>query len=278
MESSQQGRNKKFMLAVVALVILGVAVFGVTYAFFNYTRTGESNTVKTGRIYFATDHNTINLTNAFPITSTQARSDTNNSRTLNIIITGDTDYANGLEYLVTATDVHMSVGEGLNERQIPLAIEVGVDSITTSGVNDEPDVVTNLGVLDDDYFVNRVNYATNHTNKYKVLYDGSLDEGDRLLVGYIAPNANPGVRQGVYGKINIKAYFDTNSIAITDTYDPTSIDENEEHLPTDNNGTTEDWVRGREVFTTSEWNSIQNSGKQLSFKIKVETNEGIWVF
>ncbi len=40
-------------------------------------------------------------------------------------------------------------------------------------------------------------------------------------------------------------------------------------------GTTNDWIMGREVFTTEEWNSFQTN--PLSFKVKVESNEGIWV-
>ena len=41
------------------------------------------------------------------------------------------------------------------------------------------------------------------------------------------------------------------------------------------NGTTPEWVDGRTVLTTNEWNSLGEV--QLSFKIKVESNEGIWV-
>ena len=41
------------------------------------------------------------------------------------------------------------------------------------------------------------------------------------------------------------------------------------------NGTTDDWVDGRIVLTTEEWNSLANT--PLSFKVKVEANEGIWV-
>ena len=40
-------------------------------------------------------------------------------------------------------------------------------------------------------------------------------------------------------------------------------------------GTTNEWVDGRTVFTTTEWNSLQQNG--VSFQVKVEANEGIWV-
>ena len=41
------------------------------------------------------------------------------------------------------------------------------------------------------------------------------------------------------------------------------------------NDTSSNWVNGRVVLTTDEWNSLQANG--VSFKIKVEANEGIWV-
>ena len=42
-----------------------------------------------------------------------------------------------------------------------------------------------------------------------------------------------------------------------------------------NDETTDEWVNNRKVFTTDEWNSLQENG--VSFQIKVEANEGIWV-
>ena len=62
---------------------------------------------------------------------------------------------------------------------------------------------------------------------------------------------------GVNGNIDITAFIDINKVAITDTY---------------LNETDEDWVMGREVLTTEEWNNFANT--PLSFKVKVEANEG----
>ena len=41
------------------------------------------------------------------------------------------------------------------------------------------------------------------------------------------------------------------------------------------NGTSSEWVNGRTVLTTSEWNSLGTNS--ISFKIRAESNEGIWV-
>ena len=251
-------QNKKLLLTIIGVVMLIVATVGVTYAFFNYTRTGGSNVVKTGRISFSTSESgVINLTNAFPVRSDQAANDNINTRTLSITVTGDTDYAEGLEYLVTAADVHMTT---VGSKPVPLNIEIGVHPISTA-VN-----ALDLGTAETgDFYTLDDSYTT--ANKYKILYDESepLTEGERLLVGYIAPNSTPGTASGVAGIITIKAYFDANRIAITDTL----VGEGE------GNGTTTTWLAGRTRFTTTEWNALTSSG--LSFKIKVESNEGKWV-
>ena len=40
-------------------------------------------------------------------------------------------------------------------------------------------------------------------------------------------------------------------------------------------GTSAELGEGKTVFTTAEWNALGNTG--VSFQIKVEANEGIWV-
>ncbi len=57
-------KSKKQMLLVITIFTLILTVGSITYAFFNYTRTGVANTLKVGRINFITRQTeTINLTN-----------------------------------------------------------------------------------------------------------------------------------------------------------------------------------------------------------------------
>ncbi len=241
-EDNFQINNKKTFLSILGVAILVVGLVGITYAFFNYTRTGSANTIKVGRIAFNSNQTeTINLINAFPISSTDALSDTTNSDEIVISITGDTTYDNGVEYLIKATNVSNTI----NSKVVPINILVR----TSNG----------LGTANDDYFVNR----GRNSSIYKILSDGTIENGGRILVGYIAPGET-----GINGSVTIKAYLDSSNIAISDTYD---ID----NPGTDNNGTTTDWVDARTVLTASEWNSIQTNG--VSFKVKVEANEGTWV-
>ena len=237
-------KSKRQMYIVIGAFLLTILLGTVTYAFFNYTRTGSNNTIKTGRIAFNTNQtDTINLTNVFPIDRSTIGTDTTNTDEVVISITGDTTYTEGLEYLVTAVDVNNTIGSGNNQKNIPISI-----SVTAS----------NLGEEDEEYFDNREN-ANSHM--YRVLAGDVIEEDGRILVGYIKSGAT-----GINGTLTIKSYLDKDKIAITDTYD------GEE---SDNMGTTTDWVDNRTILTTQEWNSLQQNG--VSFKVKVESNEGIWV-
>ncbi len=128
-------KSKKQMLLVISLFTLLLILGSVTYAFFNYTRTGTANTLKVGRIAFnSTQNNTINLENVFPTSSTNLNS--TNSDTVTINITGDTTYSEGIEYKVTLD----SVNNTINGKEVPICFNA-----TTS----------NLGTKDSSYYTNR---------------------------------------------------------------------------------------------------------------------------
>ena len=241
-------KTKKQMYLVIFSFALVMLLGTVTYAFFNYTRTGSSNVIKVGRIYFNTNQSdTINLTNLFPIDpeETGIMNDSTKVGTLEIEIEGDTDYSDGIEYLITTTNAHVNTNEG---RIVPISIDVTVDS---------------LGTPNDNYFTAR---NSKNATIYKRLSGNSVVGNQQILVGYIKPNTTSGTAEGIDGSITIKAYLDKNKILISDTYDGTE---------SDNMGTTNNWVDDRVVITTNEWNALQSTG--VSFQVKVEANEGIWV-
>ena len=240
--------NKKILLTTIGIAVLIVVVTGVTFAFFNYTRTGSSNVIKVGRVYFNTNQSdTINLTNLFPIdpTETGIMNDDTKVGTLEIEITGDTDYDEGIEYLVSSVDSNIYTSNGV---LVPISLDVTVDSLGTPNTN---------------YFTARDN---TNTSIYKKIVGDTLVGDQMLLVGYIVPNTTSGTIEGIDGSITIKAYLDKNNILISDTYDGTE---------SDNMGTPNSMAQGKTVITTNEWNALQNNG--VSFKVKVEANEGIWV-
>ena len=234
-------KNNKVLLSIIGLAILLISVVGVTYSFFNYTRTGTANTIKIGNISFnSTQDNTISLTNVFPTSSTNLNS--TNSDTVTITITGDTTYDDGIEYKVTLEDVNNTI----NGKTIPI-------SFTTT--------VTDLGDKDTDYYTKRGGEEA----IYNLTETGEVEDGKFILAGYI-----PAGDDGVDGSIDITAFIDSSNVAISDTV---STIENGNLIYGETPG---DWIAGRTVLTTTEWNSLAGNNA-ISFKVRVEANEGIWV-
>ena len=239
-------KSKKQMFLVISIFALLLLVGGTTYAFFNYTRTGPENNVATGRIFFnAEQDNTITLSNVFPMTSEQAASDNSVNGTLELHVTGDTTYTDGMEYLITLEDVDLETSSG---RNIPVSLLVTVEDGEGNA----------LGTSNANYYTAR---ESKNASIYKIHDTTSISDGDRVMVGYIKAGET-----GVDEVIKIKAYFDASNILITDT------DENEEAPEGYTNGTD---TTGKTVFTTTEWNSLSSEG--ITFKVKAEAREGIWV-
>ena len=100
-------KTKKQMFIVIGAFALVMLLGTVTYAFFNYTRTGSGNNIRVGRISFESkNEETITLNNLFPIDPTNSTdmNDPTKVGTYSIDIKGDTDYNEGIEYLVSSVD------------------------------------------------------------------------------------------------------------------------------------------------------------------------------
>ena len=242
-------KSKGIVVYILSLLGLFSLTIGVSMAFFNYTREGQDNTVAVGRIYFISRQtDTVSLSNMFPIdpTVTGIMDDETKVGTLVIEIEGDTDYHEGVEYLVSSVDSHIATSNGTT---VPISLDIDVTGLGSENVN---------------YFKAR---ESMDTTMYKKIVGGSLLGDQMLLVGYIKPNTTLGTKEGVNGRITVKAYLDKRNIVISNTYDGTE---------SDSMATKNEFVNNRTVITTQEWNALRNSGG-VSFKIKVEANEGIWV-
>ena len=227
----QSNQSKKVLLSVIGVAILVVAVVGVSFAFFNYTRTGGTNTVTTGNIQFSTTNAGVAIENMFPITVTGnkvATAELGYTNEAVVYISGNTTYNGGIDYKVFVTDLNNEV---VSEIDLPISVLV-----TTSGFGANAPTT-----------YNRTAIANN-----QLLAQGNIPAQTTLT------NA----------EIHIRAYLDANQIAITDTLvdDPVASGETYTNGTTGTPG----WLRGRTRLTTQQWNSISTSETAVSFRVTVE--------
>jgi hypothetical protein len=249
---NQSNSSKQVLLSVIGVAILVVAVVGVSFAFFNYTRTGAANTVTTGTIHFASSQTYMNVENAFPITKSAAQSsagaaNNENVTTATVTITGDTTYGAGLAFRITAQNV---TKVGVANGSVPISVLV---TKTTNDQNNKISITTH------DY--ERTNDAS--TN-YGLIQDGSI-----LAEGTIVGDGTE-----VNETITIKAFIDSAFVAITDTKEGEAIaaghgaETGYSDVNPYSNGTTTGWINGRTVLTTAQWNALHSN--PASFTIRVE--------
>ena len=99
--------SKQVLLSVLGVAILVVAVVGVSFAAFSYSKTGEKvNTITTGTINmtYSEPENGINLANALPMSDEQGRSlsGTNNVFDFTIDTTINGSGSTTINYAITA--------------------------------------------------------------------------------------------------------------------------------------------------------------------------------
>lgn len=101
--------SKQILLSVIGVAILVVAVVGVSFAFFNYTRVGETtNQFTTGKVTFTyADGQDVTLTNVFPVTNTTATAEVTgetplnkNVAAVNFSVSSDNTNDGGVNYYV----------------------------------------------------------------------------------------------------------------------------------------------------------------------------------
>ena len=102
-----EGNSKKQMLlSVLGVMLLVVMVVGVSFAFFNYTRTGaQDNVIQTGTLTFAfADKNFINLTDQFPMKTSDGLKLTGTGNVCEFSVTGNVPAGTNVNYTVYAID------------------------------------------------------------------------------------------------------------------------------------------------------------------------------
>ena len=182
-QSYQNNRSKKIFLSVLGVALLMIATAGVSFAFFEYSRTGNAQSIKTGHIEFNSTNTLINLTGAFPVASSSVSSVTESTANVGVAtvtITGKTNYSGGVNFTVKAVSVSSNIGTAAGK--LPVKVIVTGSNMPTG--------TTYLG-----------SGAATAVTENAVIASGSI------------PNTNTAVN----GTITIKAFIDGDSILITDT-------------------------------------------------------------
>ena len=137
--------SKQMLLSVIGVAVLVVAVVGVSFAFFNYTRTGgQDNVITTGTLEFAfTDTNFITLTNHFPITTDQGLALEDAGDICEFTVSGSAPAGTNIGYTVYAIPgtMHTETGsayadkERLNDKEVFVALAVDEGTGFTHAAN-----------------------------------------------------------------------------------------------------------------------------------------------
>ncbi len=104
----ENNNSKQMILSILGVVILVVAVVGVSFAAFSYSKTGgKVNTITTGTITmsYSEDTNGINLSNALPMSDDQGKALSGSNNVFDFTVTATINGSGNttINYDVTAT-------------------------------------------------------------------------------------------------------------------------------------------------------------------------------
>lgn len=137
MEEKKEKNNnnsKQILLSVLGVAILIVAVVGISFAVFSYSKAGETtNTISTGTITMSYNEpqNGINITNAVPMTEDQGKVLTGENNTFDFTVTCTITGYTTVNYEVVAVKQDTS---NIDDQYIRLYLEESDDNTTYTQV------------------------------------------------------------------------------------------------------------------------------------------------
>ena len=202
--------------------------------------------VNTGKINFQSTQtqNPVTVSNLFPLTaaptsstafSTETNAQNSFARTI-IHVEGETTWANGLDYVVSAVQKNLTVGNSATPLPLKVHVYESTDSNTHAG---------DLQTGGNDTLVLPFETAANLPSTGKT----------ELASGHIAGTSTYGSGNRYKRDIVVDAYILASDIAITDTPEESTA-----------------WVNGRTRYSTEQWNALSTAGG-AKFKILVESRE-----
>lgn len=143
-----ENNSKQAVLSIVGIAILVIAVVGVSFAFFTYSKEGtKNNVITTGKIEFAYEEtNQLSLTNLFPESIDEGK----DNDTFNFTVSGTIPTtANAVNYTVTAI-----AGDQMyrDDNEVPTEGDTSDDTVLTRMRDSEINLyVTGDGTIVDGY-------------------------------------------------------------------------------------------------------------------------------
>ncbi len=116
--------SKQVLLSVLGIAVLVIAVVGVSFAFFTYSKTGDNQLLTTGTIFFQfTDGDQITLKNQFPTpdeTGAGWTAESLENSVMTFTVVGHDSSGKGIDYTITAVKGDAPAAErveGINDGQ-----------------------------------------------------------------------------------------------------------------------------------------------------------------
>ena len=146
--------SKQVLLSVLGVAILVVAVVGVSFAAFSYSKTGEKvNTITTGTITMSYSETTngINLTNALPMSDGVGMALSEEEQYFDFTVSANITGTTTINYAITASreeestlpdtavKVYLTDMDGTADTQILAPTKVSELDVTSSDVSGAPD-------------------------------------------------------------------------------------------------------------------------------------------
>ena len=223
---------KKMSLIIVGSIMLVIGIVGVTYAFFNYTRTGSNNSVTTGLIEFDfTDDTLMDITNDFPEYPDMTNSELvslKSTHTGSLNITGHNTLSNGVRY-----SIYLVHGDDITGKQRldDSSIKFQLEPMFTSGTNgftvlsNNYATPTNL-VFSGDKALISTGLVKDTTQTTTVDYNFYMwiDAGTTLISSttkrLVLPEGNPSLADTTSGKTTASRYMKDDGVLTTETLFP----------------------------------------------------------
>ncbi len=251
LNDNKKNNSKKLIIVLVVAVV--IVTIGVTYAFFNYTRTGSPNIINTGVIMFDfQDSGVLQLSNQFPISESEVTDDYK----IDFSISGHNTLPDGVNFNVYA--IHgddISGKTWLTDNVIKMKLIAPSNgngfTITNNFSNASTPVYNDGKAL---IATGNIKNTTALTTKNFTLYvwvDDSLAFVSSTTKRANNAEGNPSLADATSGTTTAIRYMKNNDVASTVTLYPANSDS-----------------QGKIIYTTNEF-----SNSHYSIKIRVESNE-----